>query len=86
MAFILPSTGPRVLPYEETKARMRAVLADIQDGTFAGNWIAENKSKGRTFFNSKRAALGKHQMEIVGEELRRNMIWGGDKDLDTASN
>ena len=31
--------------------------------------------------------LAKHQMETVGgEELRRNMIWGGDKDLDTASN
>ena len=79
-------SGPRVIPHEETKARMRAVLADIQDGTFAGRWIAENKSRGRTFFNSKRAQLAKHQMEIVGEELRKNMIWGGDKDLDTASN
>ena len=64
---------------------MRAVLSDIQDGTFAGKWIAENKN-GRTFFNSKRAQLAQHQMEIVGEELRKNMIWGGDKDLDTASN
>lgn len=79
-------SGPRVLPYEETKKNMKAVLNDIQDGTFAGRWIAENKSFGRTFFNSKRAQLAKHQMEIVGEELRRNMIWGGDKDLDTASN
>ncbi len=49
-------SGPRVLPHEETKARMRAVLADIQDGTFAGRWIAENKSRGRTFFNSSGAA------------------------------
>ena len=78
-------SGPRVLPYEETKKNMKAVLNDIQDGTFAGKWIAENKN-GRTFFNSKRANLAKHQMEIVGEELRKNMIWGGDKDLDTASN
>ena len=66
---------------------MRAVLADIQDGTFAGRWIAENKSWGRTFFNSKRDQLAKqHPHGEVGEELRRNMIWGGDKDLDTASN
>ena len=50
-------SGPRVLPYEETKARMRAVLTDIQDGTFAGKWIAENKN-GRTFFNSKRDHAG----------------------------
>ena len=78
-------SGPRVIPYEQTKANMKAVLADIQDGTFAGKWIAENKN-GRTFFNSKRAQLKKHQMEIVGEELRKNMIWGGDADLDTASN
>ena len=78
-------SGSRILPYEQTKANMKAVLNDIQDGTFAGKWIAENKN-GRTFFNSKRAQLAKHQMEIVGEELRKNMIWGGDKDLDTASN
>ena len=78
-------SGPRVIPHEETKERMRAVLSDIQDGTFAGKWIAENKN-GRTFFNSKRQQLKKHQMEIVGGELRKNMIWGGDSDLDTASN
>ena len=78
-------SGPRVIPHEETKARMRAVLADIQDGTFAGKWIAENKN-GRTFFNAKRAQLAKHQMETVGAELRKNMLWGDDTDPDTASN
>ncbi|RHR10454.1 ketol-acid reductoisomerase [Pseudoflavonifractor sp. AF19-9AC] len=78
-------SGPRVLPYEETKKNMKAVLKDIQDGVFAGKWIAENKN-GRTFFNAKRAQLAKHQMETVGAELRKNMIWGGDTDLDTASN
>ena len=78
-------SGTRVLPYEQTKANMKAVLNDIQDGTFAGKWIAENKN-GRTFFNSKRALLAKHQMETVGAELRKNMLWGEDTDLDTASN
>ena len=78
-------SGPRVLPYEETKKNMRAVLSDIQDGTFAGKWIAENKN-GRTFFNSKRALLAQHPMETVGAELRKNMLWGDDTDLDTASN
>ena len=68
------------------RQEFQRMLNDIQDGTFAGRWIAENKSFGRTFFNSKRAQLAQHQMEIVGEELRKNMIWGGDKDLDTASN
>ena len=79
-------SGPRVIPHEETKERMRKVLSDIQDGSFAGRWIAENKSNGRAFFNSKRDALKDHKMEIVGKELRENMIWGKDTNLDTASN
>ena len=78
-------SGPRVLPYEETKKNMKAVLSDIQDGTFAGKWIAENKN-GRTFFNSKRDMLAKHPMEIVGKQLREQMLWKNDSDLDTASN
>ena len=82
-------SGPRVLPYEQTKANMKAVLTDIQNGTFAGKWIAENKN-GRCFFNSKRDELAKHPMEIVGAELRNNMLWkdgdNGDKGLDSASN
>ena len=79
-------SGPRVIPHEETKERMRKVLADIQDGSFAGRWIAENKSNGRAFFNSKRDRLKDHLMEKVGKELRENMIWGKDNNLDTASN
>ena len=78
-------SGSRILPYEETKKNMKAVLADIQDGVFAGKWIAENRN-GRTFFNAKRAQLAKHPMETVGAELRRNMLWGADVDPDTASN
>ena len=82
-------SGPRVLPHDQIKANMRAVLADIQDGTFAGRWIAEN-TNGRTFFNSHRAMLAKHPMEQIGRELRENMLWkdsqGGDKGLDNASN
>jgi ketol-acid reductoisomerase len=78
-------SGPRVLPYEETKKNMKAVLTDIQNGKFAGNWIAENKN-GRTFFNASRRHLAQHQMETVGAELRKNMLWGDDSNPDTASN
>ena len=78
-------SGPRVLPHDEVKANMRKVLSDIQDGTFAGKWIAENKN-GRTFFNSKRAQLAKHEMEVVGKKLRDEMLWKNDTDLDSASN
>jgi len=78
-------SGPRVLPYEQTKANMKAVLNDIQDGTFAGKWIAENKT-GRCYFNSRRAILAKHEMEVVGEQLRSQMLWKNDNNLDNASN
>ena len=78
-------SGPRVLPYEQTKANMRAVLKDIQEGTFADRWISENQT-GRCFFNSKRDQLKNHQMEIVGRQLREQMLWKNDADLDTASN
>ena len=78
-------SGPRVLPEKETKENMKAVLKDIQDGTFAGKWIAENKN-GRCFFNSKRAQLAKHPMEVVGKQLREQMLWKNDSDLDNASN
>ena len=79
-------SGERILPHEEVKNRMKKVLKDIQDGSFAGKWIAENKSNGRAFFNSRREMLKKHQMEIVGKNLRENMIWGKDANLDNASN
>ena len=78
-------SGTRILPYEQTKANMKAVLNDIQDGTFAGKWIAENKT-GRCYFNSRRAILAKHEMEVVGEQLRSQMLWKNDNNLDNASN
>lgn len=78
-------SGERVLPHDDLKERMRKVLKDIQDGSFAGRWIAENKSNGRAFFNSRRDMLKNHPMEIVGKELRENMIWGKNVDLDSAN-
>jgi len=79
-------SGPRVIPEEETKARMREVLKDIQNGTFAGKWILENVA-GRTYFNSRRKELAEHPMEVVGEKLRRNMLWGSaDQNWDEISN
>jgi len=77
-------SGPRVLPADETKARMREVLADVQDGTFAKNWLQENKD-GLPFFTAQREALDNHPMEVVGKKLREKMLWQGDTDLDTAS-
>ena len=77
-------SGPRVID-DHVRANMKAVLNDIQDGTFAGKWIAENKN-GRCFFNSHRDALAKHPMEVIGKQLREQMLWKNDSNLDNASN
>jgi len=77
-------SGPRLIT-GETKKEMKKILTEIQDGTFAGKWIAENKN-GRCFFNAKRRINDAHQMEVVGRQLRERMLWTGDSDPDKASN
>jgi len=64
-------SGPRVIN-EETKARMKEVLTDIQTGRFAHGWILENQA-GRPQFNAINARENKHQIETVGKELRELM-------------
>lgn len=66
-------TGPKIVT-EETKEAMRGVLKDIQEGTFAKNWLLENKV-GRPYFNAKRRMESEHQLEKVGAELRKMMTW-----------
>ncbi|MEE2791517.1 MAG: ketol-acid reductoisomerase [Acidobacteriota bacterium] len=63
--------GPRVVT-DATREAMRAILKDIQDGTYADNWIAENKA-GRPWFMAQRRAEQAHQIEKVGAELRGMM-------------
>jgi hypothetical protein len=53
---------------------MRDVLRDIQDGTFANNWIAENEN-GRPNFERMREQDRNHQVEVVGAELRAQMAF-----------
>lgn len=65
------SAGPRIIT-DETRATMRQVLADIQNGAFAEEWIEENH-QGRPTFNALRLKDSEHQIEQVGRELRRMM-------------
>ena len=53
---------------------MKKILEEIQDGTFASKWIAENNN-GRAHFNAKRALEASHQLEEVGKELRKMYSW-----------
>jgi len=66
-------SGPRVVN-AETKQRMREVLGDIRDGTFAHNWILENQA-GKTRYNKLLEKDMNHDIEKVGEKLRARMPW-----------
>lgn len=66
-------TGPRVVT-DETKKEMKKVLEDIQNGTFARNFILENQSN-RAFFTATRRRESEHQLETVGRQLREMMHW-----------
>lgn len=70
-------SGRRVIGEASRKA-MKEVLKDIQDGTFARNWINEHKS-GRPNFNKMAQADKESQLEQVGRELRSMMSWINDK-------
>ena len=63
--------GPRIVS-EVVRAEMRKVLDEIQDGTFAREWIEENE-KGLPHYDELRAAGKAHQIEKVGAELRSMM-------------
>jgi ketol-acid reductoisomerase len=57
---------------EETKWEMNQILKEIQDGTYARNWIEENQN-GRTWFDAQRRAQQEHLIEKVGARLRAMM-------------
>jgi ketol-acid reductoisomerase len=65
--------GPRVVN-DATRAEMKKILGEIQDGTFAREWIAENRA-GQENFKRMRAEQADTQVEKVGKELRSHMDW-----------
>lgn len=71
--------GSRIIT-EQTKAAMRELLADIQSGAFAEEWIEENH-QGRPNFNRMRAADTQHPIEQVGRELRHMMPFVNPRDV-----
>ena len=73
-------SGPRIINKEETKKRMKEVLADIQSGKFTKEWMDECKN-GQKNFLATRAKLAEHSVEKVGAELRAMMPWISKKKL-----
>ena len=71
--------GPRIIT-EETKAEMRRILEEVQDGSFAREWILENKANAPSFKALRRRERA-HQIEEVGRRLRRLMSWIDSKEV-----
>ena len=69
--------GSKVIT-DDTREAMRKILADIQSGDFANEWIAENKAGGENF-DRMRSEAADHQIEKVGGGLRSMMPWIGSK-------
>ncbi len=65
--------GPRIIT-EQTRETMRQMLREIQDGSFARKWIAENET-GREWFDATREKEQQQKIEKVGEELRAMMTF-----------
>ena len=67
-------TRGKMIITDETRAAMKNVLGQIQDGTFAREWIAENRAGQENFQRMRKEEMG-HQIETEGKELRSMMSW-----------
>jgi ketol-acid reductoisomerase len=71
--------GPRIVT-EQTKAEMKKILAEIQAGQFARDWLLENRA-GQASFQATRRRERSHQIEKVGKQLRKMMSWIASKEV-----
>jgi ketol-acid reductoisomerase len=65
--------GPRIVT-DETRKEMKKILAEVQSGEFAREWLLENRV-GRPVYNAHKRREQNHQIEVVGRELRKMMTW-----------
>ena len=74
-------TGPKIIT-EDTKKAMKKILADIQDGTFAKEFLLDMSPAGRqVHFKAMRRNAAEHMSEKVGEEVRKLYSWNGEDKL-----
>ena len=71
--------GPKIIT-DESRALMKKILADIQSGAYAKEWIEENET-GRQWFDEQRRVHHSSKIEKVGKELRRMMPWLNPKEV-----
>ena len=74
-------TGPKLIT-EETKKTMKKILSDIQDGTFAKDFLLDmSAAGGQAHFKAMRRKAAEHKAEIVGEEVRKLYSWSDEDKL-----
>ena len=74
-------TGPKIIT-EETKKTMKKILKDIQDGTFAKEFLLDMSPAGRqVHFKAMRKLAAEHPSEKIGEEIRKLYSWNGEDKL-----
>jgi len=73
-------TGPKIVT-EDTKKAMKQILSDIQDGSFAKEFLLEMSPAGRqVHFKAMRKLASEHPSEAVGKEIRKLYSWNNDED------
>ena len=74
-------TGPKIIT-EDTKKAMKKILSDIQDGTFAKEFLLDMSPAGRqVHFKAMRKKAAEHPAEVVGEEVRKLYSWSNEDKL-----
>ena len=73
-------TGPKIIT-EETKKTMKKILSDIQDGTFAKDFLLDmSEAGGQVHFNAMRKLHAEHPAEQIGAEIRKLYSWNNESD------
>ena len=73
--------GPKIIT-EDTKKAMKKILSDIQDGTFAKDFLLDmSEAGGQVHFKAMRKIAAEHPSEVVGEEIRKLYSWNGEDKL-----
>ena len=74
-------TGPKIIT-EDTKKAMKKILSDIQDGTFAKDFLLDmSEAGGQVHFKAMRKIAAEHPSEVVGEEIRKLYSWNDEDKL-----
>ena len=73
-------TGPKIIT-EDTKKAMKKILSDIQDGTFAKDFLLDmSPAGGQAHFKAMRKLAAEHPVEVVGEDIRKLYSWNNESE------